>query len=115
MSGDAEFEPCTLVEHDSGQFSLTFDDLDDYAEIFEEQGWDGNGYAWEGVVQVLLSERSPAILEELEFDSEAGMFAVYAADAEPLREVAAVIREAVVDLDVLAEVIERAEDQGLLD
>jgi hypothetical protein len=115
MSRDAEFEPCTLVEHESGQFSLTFDDLDDYAEIFEDQGWEGNGYAWEGVVQTVLSERSPELLEELEFDSEAGMFAVYATDLDPLREVAGVIREAVVDLDMLAEAIERAAGQGLLD
>ncbi|GAA2401433.1 hypothetical protein Cme02nite_58490 [Catellatospora methionotrophica] len=115
MARDPDFDPCELVEHDSGEFSLTFDDFDDYVDIFDEQGWLGNGYAWEGVVQVLLTDRAPQVLDQVEFDSEADLFSVRAADTEPLLEVAATIRDAIVDLDVLADAITRAEEQGLLD
>lgn len=115
MSSNPDFDPCKLVEHDSGEYSLVFDDFDDYVDIFDEQGWLGNGYAWEGVVQVLLADRAPEILDVVEFDSEAGLFAVRAAEQDPLLEVAAAIRDAVVDLDVLADAITRAEEQGLLD
>ncbi|WP_212831344.1 Imm51 family immunity protein [Catellatospora sp. TT07R-123] len=110
-----DFAPCRLIEHESGEYSLLFDDFDDYVDIFDEQGWEGNGYAWEGVVQVMLAERVPEILDQIEFDSETGTFSVTAASEEPLLEVVAVIREAVVDLDVLADAIARAEEQGLLD
>jgi hypothetical protein len=115
MARDPDFDPGRLIEHDSGEYSLTFDDFDDYVDIFDEQGWLGNGYAWEGVVQVLLADRAPEVLDQVEFDSEADLFSVRAGDTEPLLEVAAAIREAVVDLDVLADAITRAEEQGLLD
>ncbi|MFC7762268.1 hypothetical protein ACFQY4_32700 [Catellatospora bangladeshensis] len=55
------------------------------------------------------------MLDQVEFDSEADLFSVRAGDPEPLAEVAAAIRDAVVDLDVLADAITRAEEQGLLD
>ncbi|MDI1462420.1 Imm51 family immunity protein [Catellatospora sp. KI3] len=115
MSSNHDFAPCRLMESESGEYSLIFDDFDDHVDIFDEQGWEGNGYAWEGVVQVMLAERVPEILDQIEFDSETALFSVTARSEDALLEVAAVIREAIGDADVLADAIARAEEQGLLD
>lgn len=94
---------------------MTFDDLDDTAPIFERRDHEPNGYAWEGVVRVLLLDRTPDLLGRVEFDSEGGMFCAYGEDGEALRAIAHLIGELVADPNVLDRVIERADEEGLMD
>jgi len=55
-----------------------------YNEFFEERGYSGNGYCWEGHIVQILEQLDPDLLDHIEFDPEAGAF--YAiADSEASR------------------------------
>jgi hypothetical protein len=109
-----EFAPCSLVEHDDGTFSLVFDDFDPAADTFEEMGFDAGGYAWHGVVEALVRLRAPRLRKEVNYDPEASMFVAYGKSKEALKAVAALMREAIADRDLLREAIENA-DPDLMD
>lgn len=65
---------------DSGEYrSLILSDqhMVEKFHIFEEradEGWNGNGYDWNSIAQVILFEQLPDLQDELDFDPEAGMF-----------------------------------------
>ncbi|AMK75173.1 MULTISPECIES: Imm51 family immunity protein [Methylomonas] len=45
--------------------------------LFEEradEGWNGNGYDWNSIAQVIVAEQLSDLQDELDFDPEAGMF-----------------------------------------
>jgi hypothetical protein len=109
-----EFAPCRLVTHDDGSYSLTFSDFDSTAETFEEMDQDGGGYGWHGVIEALIRLRGLPLAKQLNFDPEASMFAVASKDRDALKQVAALIREAVGDPELLREAIENA-DPDLMD
>ncbi len=45
------------------------------AHNFEETpGWEGNGYDWNAIAQVVIAEQLPDLKGQLSFDPEAGMF-----------------------------------------
>ena len=107
--------PLALMEHEGGQYSLVLSDLDYRAEVFEEKDHEPSGYAWEGVVQLLLQERAPELADRVEFDSEAGMFCAYGTDAAALRTVAGLVQETLDDPAKLAAAIDRADAADLMD
>lgn len=45
-----------------------------YQPIFEEYGYEGNGYTWEGHIKLMFEKIEKPFLQEIEFDSEAGLF-----------------------------------------
>jgi hypothetical protein len=49
-----------------------------YAEFFEQFGYSGNGYCWEGHIIQILEKIAPELLSHIEFDPEAGAFFAYA-------------------------------------
>nr|WP_225587858.1 Imm51 family immunity protein [Methylomonas fluvii] len=65
---------------DSGEYrSLILSDqhMVEKTHIFDEradEGWNGNGYDWNSIAQVILFEQLPDLQDELDFDPEAGMF-----------------------------------------
>ncbi len=103
-----EFAPCRLVEHDDGTLSITFDEFEGAANVFEEHGYDAGGYAWHGVVDALVRARAPKIKKLVKYDPEGSMFAAYGKDRDALKQVAALIREALADHKLLAEFIAKA-------
>lgn len=110
-----EFAPCRLVEHDDGTFSITFDAFEPAADVFAEHGYeDAGGYAWHGVVEAMVRARAPKIKKLVKYDPEGSMFAAYGKDRDALKQVAALIRDALADREVLAEFIEKA-DPDLMD
>jgi hypothetical protein len=115
MSNAESIGPCKLTEGSSGQYSLLFYELDTTAAVFEAQHHLPNGYAWEGVVRVLLAERSPESLDRFNIDSEADMFCAYGTDPEALREVGRAISDAVADHELLAAAIARATRDNVMD
>lgn len=51
-----------------------------------EEGFWGNGYDWESLARVFLEEKRPNLLDEIDFDSEAGMFCAYSDNKDALAE-----------------------------
>lgn len=43
-------------------------------ELFENHDYEPNGYCWEGHIIQILEQENPALLDHIEFDSEAGGF-----------------------------------------
>lgn len=66
-----------------------------------------NGYFWEGVLRYL----APSLSEDVEFDSEAGMFCIYG-DAEVLAQARGHLEPYLTDSAAIARLIEEAEASG---
>jgi hypothetical protein len=49
-----------------------------YVDFFEQFGYSGNGYCWEGHIVQILEKMAPELLSHIEFDPEAGAFYAYA-------------------------------------
>jgi len=45
-------------------------------KLFSKYKLSGNGYSWDGVVKQILMKKNPALLTQIEFNSEAGMSCV---------------------------------------
>lgn len=72
------YTPFILMDEGSSR-SLFLSDryMVEKTHIFEEradEGWNGNGYDWNSIAQVLVAEQLSDLKDELEFDPEAGMF-----------------------------------------
>ncbi|HEY3230513.1 MAG TPA: Imm51 family immunity protein [Roseiflexaceae bacterium] len=107
---DDYFAPCKLVEYANGGYSLILSDANFvHYDVFEELGWEGNGYDWCSVVDWLVHRENPALAEQLSYDPEAGMFVARSDDRDVLRLVAGLVRRAMQDKDVLREAIKNAE------
>jgi hypothetical protein len=111
---EADFEPCGLVEHDDGTWSLLFDDFHLTEDVFEEMGFDAGGYAWHGVIDALVRMKAPKLAKKLKYDPEASMFVVLSDDLDALKKVAELMRKAIANPSLLKEAIEKA-DPELMD
>lgn len=91
-----------------GEHTLTFDCGDLPAdEAIAAAGHEPNGYFWEGVAAFL----APELVDDLDFDSEAGSFAV-TGERSVLVELQGVLEPVMSDGDEATSVIERAEAEG---
>lgn len=52
--------------------------FDKYYPFFEQNGYTGNGYCWEGHIIQILEKENVDLLKHIEFDPEAGAFFAYA-------------------------------------
>jgi hypothetical protein len=106
-------EPLKVLETESGSYSLVLvagnTPVD---ELIVEAGHEPNGYFWEGVAQLVANDSHPPILEQIEFDSEAGMFCAYGADRRSLEALGALMAAVVNDPDCLSTALRMAEEQG---
>src|SRR5262249_12980086 len=109
-----EFAPCQLVAQEDGTYSLLLTDFDRTAATFEEMGQEGGGYGWHGVVEALVRMRAPKLKRKVRYDPEASMFVAYSKDREALKQVAALIRDAIAQPALLKEAIAKA-DPELMD
>lgn len=79
--------------------------------VFEEradEGWSGNGYDWNSIAQVVLSEQLPDLQDEISFDPEAGMFS--AQGSRPVLErLGAAMSSAFQNDEILRDLLSRAE------
>jgi len=80
--------------------------------IFAEragEGWSGNGYDWNSVIQVLVAEQlDETVADKLDYDPEAGTFAAYGPRTE-LEQLAAVAAATYHDDAKLHDALSRAE------
>lgn len=77
-------------------------------EIVETAGFEPNGYFWERFVHYI----SPKLAEQVNFDSEAGMFCAYGTDRDALLALQTQIEAVVQDPALVAETITRGESEG---
>jgi hypothetical protein len=85
MTNNNIYYPFTLTEYE-GINSLLLTETK--WDTFEKNGFLGNGYDWNRLIENLLKEKLPNILETLVFDSEADMFCVRSHDKKSLKEIA---------------------------
>ncbi|MEW6733097.1 MAG: Imm51 family immunity protein [Acidobacteriota bacterium] len=111
---DGEYHPGKLVKHEDGTFSLLFTDFDGTIGIFEEMGMEGGGYSWHAVVDALVRMEVPELSKKLSYDPEASMFVAISSDANVLKEIARLIRNAIKDPQLLKMAITNA-DPELID
>ncbi|MDD3484179.1 Imm51 family immunity protein [Azovibrio restrictus] len=108
----ATYAPFILLE--SQEFrSLMLSDLDmeERFHVFEErsdEGWSGNGYDWNSIAQVIMSEQLPDLMESISFDPEAGMFSAQGPRAA-LERLGAAMSSAFRDEEILRDLLSRAE------
>ena len=86
-------------------------DMELRVAVFEDApggGWQGNGYDWTAVAQVVLNEQLPDLKESLEFDPEAGMFSAHG-PVEALKRLGEHMRRVFDDETLLRDLLSRAE------
>ena len=79
--------------------------------VFEQraaEGWNGNGYDWTSIARVILAEKLSDLKDEIEFDSEAGMFAAYG-PMDALKQLGVELKRAFDDPDRLRDYLSRAQ------
>lgn len=72
-----------------------------YTDFFEEHGYTGNGDTWTGHVIQILEKEDPDLLDELDFDPEAGGFFAYADSKEAQARFVEILSPIFSDLDKL--------------
>ncbi|MEV2278751.1 immunity 51 family protein [Nocardiopsis sp. NPDC049922] len=109
MTDRTSFAPLSFFEYDHrpGSYCLMLTDADmlGVRDVLEEHGYDAGGYAWEGVARSAVRLRAPELEGRVNYDPEAGMFVAYGTDAEALRRLGELLREAFHDRAVLGEFI----------
>lgn len=115
MDDNAAYEPGTLMKYEEGDFSLAFSvpnsDIESAELIFDQMGYDTNGYAWDAVVDALVRMRAPDLVSKLNYNSEGSMFCVESSDPEALKQVAQLIRDALQNVDLLKEALKNADPE----
>lgn len=81
----------------------------DVFEIRASEGFLGNGYDWESLATVFLEEKTQNLIEEIQFDSEAGMFCVYSENKEALKKFVLEFKKACEDKKLIKDLFSRAE------
>lgn len=78
-------------------------------DVFDAQDFQGSGYDWEGLARVFLDEKRSDLSEKIHFDSEAGMFCVFAEDTEALQDFIRAFKDACEDRPFIQDLLSRAE------
>jgi hypothetical protein len=113
-----DLDPFDLAEDedDAGHYSLIMGDVDmlDVMDVFEENGYYGNGYGWEGVARSAVANHAPEIADLVDYDPEAGMFVAFGTDLPALERLAVLLHRAFHDRTFLGELL-RAGDPEWFD
>ena len=111
MHFEKHIKPFWWDDSDSS-FAVCLNAGDYKTEIFEsreDEGCEGNGYDWEALAQVFLEEKCEELLEDIEFNSEAGMFCACSEDPEALKKFIIAFKDACEDTDLIMDLFSRAE------
>ncbi|MBT2401523.1 Imm51 family immunity protein [Streptomyces sp. ISL-100] len=61
--------------------------------VLQAAGREGNGYTWEGIARLLVAEHLSHAADQLEYDSESGMLAVYSSNRGALEALGVLMRD----------------------
>lgn len=106
-----QINPFTIIQNENSS-SLTLEINDYKNEIFlkrADEGFEGNGYDWTSLSQVFLNEKMPELKDEIEFDSEAGMFCAYSVKKEVIEQFAIGFKSMCEDEDLMRDLFSRTE------
>ena len=107
-----------LIAEGQGEgYFLSFDDFNASPAIndaFEEAGYESTGYAWHGLVEALVRTNAPHLASQVKYDPESSMFVALSPSREALVQVAALMRDAMDDVDMLQQALNNA-DPELMD
>jgi hypothetical protein len=111
---DATYAPFLLLENEpgTGVFNLILfegQEMEEVADVFEDQGAESNGHGWEGLAESLVKSEMPEIGDRLNFGSEAGTFVVVSRDLGALQRLAAMLHQAFHDRALLGKLIREAD------
>ncbi len=81
---------------------------DELFQTREDEGFEGNGYDWDSLAQVFLTELAPELKEVIDFDSEGSMFCAYSEDKEALRQFIQRFKSACEDDTLIADLFSHA-------
>ena len=102
----------SVSQYPDGRYCLDLIDADERTQaLFDERELQGGGYTWEGVVRSLIEMRMPDVLSQLSIGAEADNMYVYCSRREPLEKVAALIRAAIDDQQLMVSAIEHGGEE----
>lgn len=111
MSFEKEIKPFFWTTHEHTA-SVCLNVGEYCADLFEtrvKEGFLGNGYDWESLAIVFLKEKMPEIIENIEFDSESGMFCAYSSAIAELKKFILEFKKACEDEILIKDLFSRAE------
>ncbi len=111
MTIDKEYYPFKISKNGSDISLLLTDDGFKW-DVFEKNGFLGNGHDWTRLIENLLNEKMPESVSALNFDSEADMFCVYSEDQSLLKEISKLVASFYDDEKKLVAHIERYAQYG---
>lgn len=101
--------PTSIFENYDGRFCLTvMDESPSTSNVFDQQGLQGGGYTWEGIVRALVDMRMPGTLPTLDIGAEADNMYVYCKSRQVLEDIAALVQLAIADQTLLLAAIDHA-------
>lgn len=106
-----------IADNEDGSYFLSFDDFNAVPVVndaFEEAGYESGGYGWHGVVEALVRMQAPHLASQVSYDPESSMFVALSPSREALVQVAALMRDAMDDVDLLQEALKNV-DPELMD
>ena len=102
----------SVSKYPDGRYCLDLMDADERTQaLFESRGFQGGGYTWEGIVRSLIEMRIPDALPQLSLGAEADNMYVYCSSRELLEDVAALIRAAIDDPQLMISAIEHGGEE----
>ena len=110
-----DFDPFELVETSPGQFSLLFSKFEAAAEVFEEAGVEGGGYAWAAVARHVVDNDATELKERIDFDPEASLFCAFGEDRAALTTLGARLAQLLHDKRRLAQIVDAIGPRGFDD
>lgn len=108
----------TIIEISETNFRYDYYDIyekDSHLEYLDQKGYQGGGPSWEGIIWGVLKIKTPAILEQIEFDAEGEGLAIWCNKREPLEEIAKLVAEVKMNDQLLNEAIKIAEESGIME
>ena len=105
-------KPFFWVEQQGGRADLCLNAGGFKDEIFDarsDEGFLGNGYDWQSLARVFLDEKVPHLADDIDFDSEAGMFVANSDNPAALEQFALGFRAMCEDDQTMADLFSRAE------
>ena len=103
-----------VLSNNGGHYAIIVDIesaelLAKYSPFFEKYNYSGNGYCWEGHITQILEKMSPALVQHIEFDPEAGAFFAYADTEENQIKFAELLSPIFTDLTKLEDYVKKAD------
>ena len=106
-------KPFIIHIHDDkpNSASLLLTEFREKTHIFAEradEGWEGGGYDWGSIAQVVLDEKVPELAKKINFDPEGSMFCAYG-EIDAVQKLGEAMKKVYDNDDVLRDLLSRAE------